>query len=419
MKEEHRTKRQLIKELEELQQQFSNSKRTKTKGNYKKDLFQLAQFALNNSNDAIAWINKDARILYVNDTACKLLGYSREEMLKKTVHDIDPAYTPDVWRNYWKQLKLNGSLTFETIAQKKDGTIIPMEITANYFKHENNEYNFMFSKDITKRKEAERELKEYRRHLEDLVNKRTVELSIVNQKLKEEIGERKKTEEKLVEYQERLRFLASQLASVEEGHRQNFATYLHDQIGQMLFILKIRLEMIQKSMKNDDGRKNLEVAFQIIEKLIENTRTLTHELSPPILHQLGLESALEWLVEQTNEKSTIAVIFKDDKQPKPLDVNLSTLMFRSVSELLVNVIKHANAHNAIVSLQRYDTSIKISVEDDGVGFDTSETGLYPTKNKKFGLFSIKERLNHLDGDIEIKSTQGKGTQVTLLAPLKH
>jgi len=232
-----------------------------------------------------------------------------------------------------------------------------------------------------------------------------------------DITERKRAEKKLTEYQNQLKSLASQLTLIEEQERRRFATYLHDQIGQALFISKIKLEMLKKSAFLTDTVESLDEILKTIEQVIMDTRSLTFELSPPILYQLGLEAALEWLVEQIKEHDGIMAKFEDDKLPKPLDDNMKILLFQAVRELLINVTKHAQARNVKVFLRKEGTQVKVCVEDDGVGFIPSEVGSSSYKNNCFGLFSIKERLDHLGGQHEIESKPGHGTRITLIAPL--
>jgi signal transduction histidine kinase len=213
-----------------------------------------------------------------------------------------------------------------------------------------------------------------------------------------DITELKENEEEIIAVRDKLKALAIELAKIEEESRRNFANYLHDRIGQTLFILKIKLEMLAKSGAESKASDNWEEIFKLIENVIEDTRTLSYEMSPVILNELGLEAALEWLVDQTNKQHDIAFRFRRDKQPKPLDGDMCTLLYRATHELLTNIIKHAQAKNVLVSLRNDDNQIKLCIEDDGDGFKTEELRFLPYNNKGFGLFSIKERY---DGTTEI------------------
>ncbi|MBM4137517.1 MAG: PAS domain S-box protein [Nitrospira sp.] len=232
-----------------------------------------------------------------------------------------------------------------------------------------------------------------------------------------DITERKQAEEKLQTYQEQLRSLASQLSLVEERERLRIATDIHDHIGQTLAYCKIKLGSLQESGPPDFA-KDIDEIRKLIEKTIQYTRSLTFELSPPILYELDFEAAVEWFGEQIQKKHGILFEFEDDKQSKLIDDKARTLLFQAVRELLVNVTKHAQAHKVRVSIQRNGDNIRINIEDDGVGFDTSKIGYCLRGDKGFGFFSIHERLKCIGGYLDVKSGAGCGTRATLVAPLK-
>ena len=119
------------------------------------DIAHLARFSIDRASDAVFWIDKDARILYVNNMTCKVLGYSQDELLSMKIHDIDPNFPKEIWPSHWKELKDRGSFTFESIHRRKDGTLLPIEISVNYMEYEGTEYNFASARDISKRKRQE------------------------------------------------------------------------------------------------------------------------------------------------------------------------------------------------------------------------------------------------------------------------
>jgi signal transduction histidine kinase len=145
---------------------------------------------------------------------------------------------------------------------------------------------------------------------------------------------------------------------------------------------------------------------------------LTYQLSPPILHELGLEAALDWLADQFTKHHGLPCRFEDDGQPKPMDEQLRALLFADVRELLHNVVKYAKATRATVRARRESATIHITVEDDGVGFDASRI-VRADKTIGFGLFNLRERLGYLGGRCEIQSQPYGGTKVELIAPLKR
>jgi DNA-binding NarL/FixJ family response regulator/signal transduction histidine kinase len=228
------------------------------------------------------------------------------------------------------------------------------------------------------------------------------------------IIEHHRARERVLEYQEELRYLASQVSLSEERERRRIAVSLHDRVGHILAIAKFKLEDLQESVPAD----TLNEIIQLIDQTIKDTRSLTFELSPPVLHELGFEAALEWLTKQTREQHPISTEFVDDGLPKPLGDDMRVVLFQAVRELLVNVSKHAHAESVKVSSRRSGDAIQIHVEDDGVGFDPFEVASRRGKDGGFGLFNISERLGYLDGRMEISSMPGNGTRVILTAPLK-
>ncbi|HYE31465.1 MAG TPA: PAS domain S-box protein [Methylomirabilota bacterium] len=231
----------------------------------------------------------------------------------------------------------------------------------------------------------------------------------------ENINDRKQTQEQLLTYQEQLQTLASNLSLSEERERRRIATNLHDRIGQSLAFAKLKLSALAKTSPNATDAIN-EVR-DLIEQAIGDTRSLTFELSPPVLYELGLPAALEWLARKIQREHGIATRFHDDGLPKVVDEDIRVVLFQAVRELLVNVVKHARATHAQVLLRRESDALRIIIEDDGVGFDPAKMA-GGSDGSGFGLFSVRERLDYLGGRVKIRSEPGLGTRVTLLAPLK-
>jgi signal transduction histidine kinase len=172
----------------------------------------------------------------------------------------------------------------------------------------------------------------------------------------------------------------------EERERRHIATDLHDHIGQCLAISQIKLKALREKVASSDFAQPFKEIQQLINQAIQYTRSLMFELSPPMLYELGLESAVEWLIEETGKRHGVATSFQDDKFPKPLDDEVRLVLFQGVRELLVNTSKHGQANNMQVSIQKDGHNIRIDVDDDGVGFDTSKTTSYEDKTGGFGLF---------------------------------
>jgi signal transduction histidine kinase len=205
-----------------------------------------------------------------------------------------------------------------------------------------------------------------------------------------------------------LRYLASELAMTEERERRQIATDLHDRIGQSLTLCQMKVTEMASLGSIDLIRKSLHELRYSLKETIKDTRTLTFEISPPVLYDVGLDAALEELILQTKSKNNLSVDFQADGDLNSLSIDLRSFMYRSVRELLFNILKHANATHVSVHLSQNNETLRITVKDDGVGFHE-----HRENSKGFGLFSLKERLRHVGGALQIKSDLDQGTTVQI------
>ena len=233
-----------------------------------------------------------------------------------------------------------------------------------------------------------------------------------------DVTERRQAGEALRQSESNLRAMAIELSRAEERERQRLAVFLHDEIGQTLALLRIKFGGLAGAWRSKSGKQSIRQIRDLLEEVIDQAHTLTFELSPPILHQLGLEAATEWAGEKISHDHGIEFTFSDDGMMKPLDADLKTLLFRCVRELMMNIVKHAKARRMTVSLTRREERVFVVVEDDGSGFDKSLLER-PRDLPGFGLFSVRERLAAVGGTFELRSEPGRGTRVTLSAPLKN
>jgi PAS domain S-box-containing protein len=273
-------------------------------------------------------------------------------------------------------------------------------------------------RDITDMKQAQEALRASRDELERRVDERTAELRELNEQLTREIQERRLTEQELLVHHRKIRSLSSELALAEERERRRIAVEVHDRIAQNLAFAKINLKSLQSRKPSRVIVGALGEVIKLLDETIHDTRSLIAELAPPILYELGLVPAVESLVQKTQKVHGITFEFEDDGMPKPLSDDLRVLLFRAVRELIVNIIKHAQATRAKVSVRAKDKWICIEVGDDGSGFDTSELDYTGGDGECFGFFSIQQRLHPLGGHLHVEAQRGRGTRVTLMAPLK-
>jgi PAS domain S-box-containing protein len=232
-----------------------------------------------------------------------------------------------------------------------------------------------------------------------------------------DITERKRAEGRLLAYQRELRSLASQLLLAEQRERRRIAAALHDGIGQSLAVSKLRLGQVLQRASGGELGEPLREVWRIVDQAVQQTRSLTFDLSPPVLYELGLGAAVEWLADQMQERHGLKVAVANGEQAFECDEQTGVLMFEAVRELLMNVVKHAGTDSARVSIAADGGRLRITVADDGVGFNASDVRPQAGDVEGFGLFSIKERLEHVAGGLELDSRPGRGTRATITAPL--
>jgi PAS domain S-box-containing protein len=259
--------------------------------------------------------------------------------------------------------------------------------------------------DITNRKRAEEALRDneerlrsFAGQLEELVDVRTEELK---------------------QSQERLRELATELNLTEQRERKRLAMDLHDHLAQMLALGKMKLAQTQ--LIPDLVPRCLELIKETDDVLTQSltyTRTLVADLSPPVLHDLGLGPALTWLGDRMR-RHDLTVTVRNSLETLKLPEEQAVLLFQSVRELLINVGKHAQCPHATVTVARDGSHLSIEVQDYGIGFDLPAGTARIAGLSKFGLFSIRERMRALGGLFEIDSVPGKGTTARLTLALER
>ena len=219
-----------------------------------------------------------------------------------------------------------------------------------------------------------------------------------------------------IEHEQRLdKALSHKLSMLEEKQRREIASNLHDHLGQALAMMKMKLKTLRGNAIFCGLDNTFDELIALTDQSISYTRTLTAELVPPALYELGLIPSLEWLAESSSKKYKFKVNFTGLADMPKFSDDYNIVLFRSVNELIVNAAKHASASNVDIGIEKVsDSRFLINVIDDGVGFDPKKH----LKNIKddptcFGLLSIKERLAFKGGRLLIESISGKGTHATI------
>jgi signal transduction histidine kinase len=208
------------------------------------------------------------------------------------------------------------------------------------------------------------------------------------------------------------------LTLAEEKERKRLASDLHDNIGQIMVTLKMKLQELKELNTFPALEKHIGECLTLTVTALQQTRSLTFELNPPVLYQLGFIQSLKWLVSNFEKEYNITITLEDDSQPKLIDDEIRFLLFRSIRELLMNVVKHAKASNIKICTLSKNGHLQVTVADDGIGFNVSELNISnPDNTAGYGLFSIRERVLHYGGEFTIESHSDRGTHVILILPL--
>jgi signal transduction histidine kinase len=206
---------------------------------------------------------------------------------------------------------------------------------------------------------------------------------------------------------------------VEEAHeieRRHLARELHDQIGQALTAAKINTDIV-RSNASPDLVPRLDETATILDRLLQETRQISLDLRPPLLDDLGLVAALRWYVDQQAARAGLLAKFSADPWADEVPPHVQTACFRLAQEAITNALRHARATTLKVELRRAHASLRLLVQDDGVGFDVSPTAKRAERGASFGLVGMKERAALAGGRTRIVSYSGRGTTVDIHLPL--
>ncbi len=362
------------------------------------------------------------KITFVNDACCRYLAKSREELIGRNflsfIHQSDRGQLENGIAALTRE---NSVLTAECRMILSGGEVRWQRWTNRaIFDKKNRFIEFQATGlDVTDRKKAEADLQKAHAELEAKVKERTTLLAETNRALLAEISERKAAEEQILAAQRQLRSLTSDLLMTEERERRRIAAELHDQIGQTLAVIKIKVESLQDLRSSDSLDRRVREIRELMDQSIQQTRLLTMQLSPPVLYELGFTAALEWLAEQFQTQYALAVEVEcgPEFNTLSLDEDVKILLFQTIRELLMNVVRHAGSPKAMVIVSGSDhNEVAAEVGDDGVGFDVSQGLPRSGETGGYGLFGIRERLSHFGGEFSIRSEPGRGTTVTVKVP---
>ena len=209
--------------------------------------------------------------------------------------------------------------------------------------------------------------------------------------------------------------LLDSLVTAQEDERQSLARELHDQAGQGLTSLLIRLKALENKCKDPSLKDGLHHMQSLVSDTIDQIRDLSYSLRPPALEEFGLGTAIKALVEEISEQTGLRIKFKNRTEEK-ISPKIETVLYRIVQEGLTNVIRHAEATHVVIELEPRENLLYLKIEDDGKGFDPSDAA--PSNGKRhLGLISMNERTELIGGVLEMYSTVGGGTKIEVKVPI--
>ena len=330
----------------------------------------------------IAHVSPSGHYLRLNQKYCDIVGYSHEEMVSMSFQEITHPEDLDNDLDQVQRL-LNGnadSFTVEKRYIRKDSSIVWVNVTVRIILGNDTEPKWF--------------------------------VVVV-----EDISERKQAGQSLLDHQQRLKAQATQLTLIEEQERRRIATDLHDNVGQTLALSRLQLAAASNSVDDDALKAQFNELSQTLLSAVQDTRHLIFELSSPTLYELGLGAAIsEWVEQKLTPNHNLAVELVDKLESSCLSQDQSTVLFRSVRELLTNIIKYARADKASVLLEQEGKAIRVTVKDNGIGFNPEQVQQNVSSEGGLGLFSIEERMTDLGGTLIIDSRAHHGTTIVMTIP---
>ena len=230
---------------------------------------------------------------------------------------------------------------------------------------------------------------------------------------------RRRAEEALRESEQRLRFLTSQLLSAQERERKRISMELHDELGQSLAVLKLQIRAIERGLGDD--QQDLKAAcvelLIYLDGVIDDIRRLSRDLSPSILEDLGLQSALKFLIDEFSKHYTVCQVFEVEDLDQLFPAEAQIIIYRIFQECLTNISKHAGATEVSIAIKEQDDLISLMIEDNGAGFDSASVLARRGAGRGLGLAALDERARMLGGILEVRSQPGDGARINLVIPV--
>lgn len=361
------------------------------------------------ANDIILLVREDEKIVEANYRALATYGYESEEILGLKVRDLEMAETLSTFEERMRLAREQDGFVFETMHRRRNGTGFPVEISTRPVKLMEGNLYLQIVRDISERKQAEKELQEAHDTLELRVQERTADLLVLNERLNQEMQVRVRAEEEL-------RAVTVRLAETEEAERRRLARELHDRVGQNLTALNFNIATVMNLLPaelHENMMKPLGDSLNLVEETVACVRNVMADLRPPLLDDYGLGAVLCGYCREFSQRSGIATFVKCEGYTPRLPLSVEIALFRIAQEALVNVLRHARASQVTLELQATVEVVRMSIADDGVGCNHKGTSSPRTQHSGWGMLSMRERAEMVGGCLRVDSGPAGGARITV------
>jgi PAS domain S-box-containing protein len=374
------------------------------------------RYAVDQCMEGLALLDAEGHYTYMNQAHAAMYGFTSDELMDKSWKVLyEPNTIALIEAKYFPLLLAQGHWSGELTGRKKTGSLFSAEVSLDLVKREEGQLEGLICtcRDITNRK-----------RLESRVKQRSLALSEAVQALRNENRarrhleqEREKLLEQVTEGRARLQALSRSLLETQEMERHKLSRDLHDEVGQSLTALKVNLQTILEQQPAAFVSAPIGESVLIVDRMIESVRSLSLNLRPSLLDDIGLIPALRWYLRRQAERLNWKRRFTAENCCTRYRDDLQIACFRIAQEALTNVARHANATRVTVRLSEKETVLELVVRDNGVGFSLAHARTSAKKGQSLGLLGMEERARLVHGHITITSHRGRGTTMRAVFPL--
>jgi len=370
---------------------------------------------VDSSDDAIVSKTLEGIITSWNAGAERLFGYTAKEAVGQPIAMIIPQDRRDEETTILARIRQGERIDhFDTIRLRKDGTKLEISLSISPVRDAAGKIigASKIARDISGRKRVERELHESEQRFRTLADALDTQVQFRTQELRRRNAE-------ILQQSDQLRDLSGRLMFVQDEERRRIARELHDSAGQNLAALGMSLARIEDDAKRDPARlsESIKGAQDLIQDLIQEVRTTSYLLHPPMLDENGLSSALRWYIDGLAERSSLSVELNISDNLERLAPDVELAIFRLVQECLTNIHRHSGSKTAVIRIAREPDKIYAEVQDHGKGISQERLAEVQSQGVGVGIRGMRERVRQSHGEL-ILDSNALGTKVTAIFPAK-